>query len=276
MKLGAKLALMLSFSREASECIFMKLGKYLRIPIMNEIFLEFGIEGGRLVLIEDSFPKIQIETAVYPVGFSFGTNMYHQGAIILKDGEIMVYEPYGTYTKKINGAHYDYYEPIRRALADFGPVRKYHSGVGTQTLILRQKEEEYDKFLEDFNKIIQKLRKDNEMELVSQLQRQLSKIDISSESSKLVYVVASMDLVRDRCDNEPFLELYEKYSPFSCVAITIIELYELFAEKKIYNNMLDTWQAIEEVCRVVAPRLVEAVDQTAPCKILRIKVWRCD
>ena len=277
MIIGAKLALILSFSHSAAKYIFSKLRDYLNIDITRDVRIDFEIQNGRLEIMDpngelDAVIRKAATTAAIPVTYAFGTNMLHQGAIIRSGNEFLIYEPYGIYKKKLNGIEYDYFQSIKNHLESFGDVRKFHVTPGIQTKVLKINEEKYSQFLADFDKCVTNL-KDRGDPRVSELRDHLKSIDIASESSKLVYVVEAVDFLRDECDIiAPFLKLYEKYSPYSCVSFTIIEIFEYFQQAAIIQN-LDVWSAIHEVCRIVAPKFVNFIEEVDDCQMLKIRSW---
>lgn len=281
MRTGAKITLLASFSHTSAEYIFSKLAHYIGSPIIADIEFQLTRVNGRLeveaidgVKIESVADGVRIlnnigfrSNSFAPISFIFGTNMNHQGALFIDENSFRLYEPYGTFKKKINGDLLDYYEHIYELLSGIGDTSTYSTGI--QTTILRSCEAEYTHFYNDFINAIGNIN----YETASDLRSNLKKIDIGSQSSKLTYVVEIIEFFRDRCDELPvFLPLYEKYSPYSCVMMTALDVWGYFEGTTIKpTNNEELWTAIENMVFQISPTLAEFIEQTPECQMLRIK-----
>jgi hypothetical protein len=286
MKCGAKLALILSFSHAANSFMFGQLRRHLNLEEVAELSFVFSIDGGsfRISMINHQYIESSIDAAaavpkfssrmLIPLNFSYNTSMHHQGALIIQDSKIIVYEPYGTYKKKINGVYYDYFLPIQKLLSEYGSVSKFHDAAGVQTILMNEGEANYVSFLRDF-KLAASALKQQDVAAYSKLLHQLKKLDMASESSKLAYIPTIVHVVRDCKNINLFLDLYEKYSPYSCVSFSLIEMYEFFTKEKIWSSytICDSWEAIYKLCNLLAPRFTEFVHNTPECKLLNVTVW---
>lgn len=285
MILGAKLALLLSFNHSATDNVFDQLADYLKLKRLPSMSISFAISDGKLEVesVNGIHHQSQIdlsrcmfgiseERGFIPLTLSFTSScikrgqqsgpMHHQAVVFLgKDIELM--EPYGKFIKKLDDIHYDYYSPLKSIFAGCGNVRQ--SDIDIQTLVLDNNEKVYVRFLEEFSREIAQLRP-RDTGIVNKLKEHLRAIDLSSQSSKLTYVVTIVDVLRSSEHLSRFLKFYEEYSPYSCVAFTIIAIYCHFTGSKKMealsreptNQLL--WRTLEEVLALVAPDLVQHVD----------------
>ena len=282
MILGAKIALLLSFSHSAADDVFARLADYLRLERLSDISINFAVHNEALRIT--SIDGVQHQSSIdqrrcvfeigqrgfIPLTFSFGGTMRHQGAIII-DKDIQIMEPYGRFEKKIKGIRYDYYEPLRELLSGCGDVRQ--SAVDIQSVMLDVNEKLYHQYLQEFNSEIAHLR--SVPAKVAALKKRLERIDMSSESSKLIYVVSSIDIFMDSEHLPRFLKFYEDYSPYSCVSFTVLAIYCYFTNSnKLKLLQLDPsnrllWQTIEEVILVFMPDFVNYVDVNEVRNLIR-------
>jgi hypothetical protein len=266
--------------------MFDCLRRHLNIDVSPELNISFVVRNGEFAIdhINDvyvaspidasaSLPPLPSKTFI-PLGMAYGTSMHHQGAIIFDDKKIIIYEPYGTYRKMIKNKYYDYYEPLKKLFENRGEVCRFHADSGKQFTLLREGEKKYDSFIHEFKAAAAELLK-KDGEKYSQLLKNLQDIDTSSESSKLAYLPEIMRIFVRDCEHLPlFINLYEKYSPYSCVAITAIEMYEFYTKKNIWTKITiaDSWIAIEELCNLIVPKFVNFVKNTKDCQLLNIRV----
>ncbi len=284
MRTGAKIALLASFSHTAADYIFTKLAQHIGVPVVADIEFSLARKNGRLEVaaingrqIESAADGARIlhelvvkQEAFIPISFIFGTTTNHQGALFVDgNGAILLYEPYGTFKKKLDGKTLDYYAHMSELLSN-NKVDMFSTRI--QTDILKDCESKYAAFYKEFTNFVQQV----EPATALKLQQKLKKIDLSSQSSKLTYVVDIIEFFQNRCDELPlFLPLYEKYSPYSCVMLTALEIWRYFegGQQEAPANNDALWIAIENMCRQIAPELTAFIERTPECRLLQVRSW---
>ena len=213
--------LTVSFSHEASRFLFRQIANKIAQPF-HEFFINFDLSGEKLKVssFEGNLGMLD-KTAFIPVDFSFGCGSFnHQGVLVIENNVIYCYEPYGTWKRNINGVLLDYFEPLCEYIGR--PLKK--APFDLQTRIMEHQLKRYNEFYEKFKVTLGKLKKRDKRKY-DELCDKLKKIDLTCETSKYVYLIEAISFCRndEKTVNE-LIELYNEYSPYSCVSIVIVEL----------------------------------------------------
>lgn len=262
-----KVAILLAFSETFSDDIFSRLIARYHLGPASKVHAHLELEGSRLVVASITPALRGNKAKLIPMSFSFGSSsIHHQGALLVDpDGSARLYEPYGTYMKRLHGTKYDYFEPLAAALGGtFKAVTRWHTGPGIQQLYLDHCDQHYSEFTSRFIDWV----KAKPADVRGLLKRKLEEMDVSSESSRLAYLVEAMFQLRKDPLADELLLLYKEYSPYLCVSFTIVEMLGVY-DPEFYPNMValygdphgQTYSVLERAMRLLAPRLLEQLNR---------------
>lgn len=256
-----KIALLLAFSEETSESVFKKFMAKYGLPDADEVHIHLKLNGPQLVV--DTYDYLPDQAQYIPLLFSFeGSPTHHQGTVFITDGIARIYEPYGTYKKKLNGFEYDYYEPVAALFRGrFAGVEVWHTGAGIQSMLMAQCNRLYPQFMERFKEWAAGL----ELGMQKNIRERLVAIDMANESSRLIYLLEVAFMLRDRPELEGLLPLVRAYNPYLCVGLTLIESVGMHNPKFyphlvcMYSNPIEeVYSSLEAAIADVAPELLAA------------------